>query len=124
MNRPFLAIALLAPVVALAQGAPTGARPPVIQPKITVLGEFRDTTLTGALMPQESALSPRGNLVAYNTNNELRIWSPATRTSTVVLNGWSESITWSPAGDMISFAHGDDSSPSEQVWTIKLDLPS
>jgi len=121
MNRPFLAIALLAPVVALAQGAPTGARPPVIQPKITVLGEFRDTTLTGALMPQESALSPRGNLVAYNTNNELRIWSPATRTSTVVLNGWSESITWSPAGDMISFAHGDDSSPSEQVWTIKLD---
>ena len=52
MNRPLLSIALLAPVVALAQNAPA-AKVPAVQPKITVLGEIRDTTLDASLMPQD-----------------------------------------------------------------------
>ena len=94
---------------------------PVIRPKLTELGEFRDSTLGAALIPQEASLSPRGTLIAYTTNDdELRIWNVSTHSSRLVLKGWSESIAWSPAGDAIAFAHASDDGAQEQVWTVRL----
>lgn len=119
MKRLLLIAALLAPVTrSLAQSR--AASLPVIHPKITVLGELRDTTLEGSQVPDEAALSPRGTLIAFNTDHDLRIWSTATHSSSILLNGWSESIVWSPAGDAIAFAHEDDQGNQEFIWTQRL----
>ena len=83
--------------------AQTSSSLPVIRPKVTQLGEIRDTTLNGSLMPQEAALSPRGTLIAYTTWDDLRIWNVRTHSNRVVLKGDSEGIVWSPAGDAIAF---------------------
>ncbi len=70
-------------------------------------------------MPQEAALSPRGSLIAYNTQNDLRIWNVATHSSRVVLKGWSADIRWSPTGDAIAFTHEGQGS-HDPIWMLRL----
>ena len=104
--------------------AQSSATVPVIRPTITELGEIRDSTLAASYMPYESALSPRGNLIVYNTDTDLRLWNATTRSTTVLLKGWSESMSWSPRGDAIAFAHQSEQGSDEHIWTIRLDATS
>ncbi len=120
MKRTLLVIALLAAATPLFAQRTSAANVPVIHAKISVLGEVRDTTIDGSQTPQESALSPSGKFVAFNTDKDLRLWNTTTRTSSVLLTGWSESIVWSPAGDAIAFGHDGDQG-SQSIWTIRLD---
>ena len=107
MNRTVVFTALVALIASSAQClAQASSSLPVIRPKVTELGEFRDTTLNGSLMPQEAALSPRGTLIAYTTWDDLRIWNASTHSDRVVSKGDSEGIAWSPNGDAIAFRRG------------------
>ncbi len=124
MNRTFLLTALVALIAPSARClAQASLSLPVIRPKVTVLGEWRDTTLI-APTPQEPALSPRGTLIAYitgdATRNELRIWNVSTHTSRVALTGWSDLIAWSPAGDAIAFNFEGDQGSQQQIWMLRL----
>jgi Tol biopolymer transport system component len=123
MKRLLFVIALALPSATHAQGNATPALAvvqPTIAPRVTELGTYRDTTIAKSLLPLEAALSPRGNLVAYNTDDDLRIWNVSAGTSTVILKGWSESIDWSPAGDAITFAHQADQGSREFLWIVRL----
>ena len=106
MNRSLLLTAILAVIVSphgvVAQAL---ANLPVLRPKVTELGGFRDTTALRDLVPDEAVPSPRGTLIAYTTSNDLRLWNVSTRSSRIVIDGWSESVAWSPNGDAIAFAH-------------------
>ena len=121
MNRALLSTTLVALVTSFGRSLAQAPRSlPVIQPKITELGELRDTTLRTDLLPQEAALSPRGSLIAYTTNKDLRMWNARTRSSRVMVKGGSESVVWSPAGDAIAFLHDNDDGSQEQLWTLRV----
>lgn len=122
MNRTVVLSALVALITPSARClAQAPATPPVIRPKVTELGEFRDTTLRAVLTPWEAALSPRGTLIAYiNRDDVLCIWNVSTHSSRVVLTGYSENVVWSPAGDAIAFSHEGDQGSQQQVWMQRL----
>ena len=121
MHRTFCSTALVALIAfsarCLAQASP-GL--PVIRPKVTELGEFRDTTLNAMLIPREASFSPLGTLIAYGTDNALRVWNVRTYSSRVVSTAWCEGIVWSPAGDAIACRKSDEHSSQEQVWMLRL----
>lgn len=119
MSRTLLITALLALIApsgrCLAQAS---SSLPVIRPKVTELGGFRDTALFLKAIPHEAALSPRGTHIAYVAwNDDLRIWSVRTHANQRVLSGWSQSIVWSPGGDAIAFVHAGEGS-QDNIWYI------
>jgi Tol biopolymer transport system component len=120
MNRTLLAMTITSLILSsnrcLAQAT---TNLPVIRPKVTDLGEIHDSTLTMDLAPDDAALSPRGTLVAYTTNNDLRMWNVNARSSRVVLKGWSQGPEWSPSGDAIVFVHGGEGS-HDDIWTLRV----
>ena len=121
MKRTFLLAALVALNAPSARCfAQATSSLPVIRPKVTELGGFRDTTLNAALMPDEPSLSPRGTLIAYDAGGELRVWNVSTHTSRVVLTKYAESIVWSPSGDAIAFRVSDDQGSQEHLWMLRL----
>lgn len=121
MKTLFSLLTLCAPVVtAHARQAPA-QQPPVLTPRITELGSYQDSTINRTMLPQYAALSPRGNLVVYSTNHDLRLWNPGSRSSTVLLPGWTNSMAWSPAGDALVFSRNDDQGSQLLVWSLRLD---
>ena len=123
MNRSFLLTAVVALIASSDRTLAQASSLPVIRPKVTELGELRDTTLDAALVPQEAVLSPRGTLVAYRTRNVLRIWNATTHSSRLALKGWSADIVWSPAGDAIAFVH-ESEGPQDQLWILRVNPTS
>lgn len=89
-----------------AQHAPPSPLP-VLEPRITVVGEVRDSTVDGAFLPIDAAVSPNGRLIAYSTREDLRMISAESPTPRVIFNGTVHTFLWNDKGNAITLTYDD-----------------
>ncbi len=92
----------------------------MIRPKVSVLGTINDSVIGGGFLPNDASLSPGGHTVVFPTDHDLRAFNASTHLTTVLVTGYSENPVWSPAGDLIAFAHAGDQG-QELLWSVKMD---
>ena len=101
---------------------PAASNVPVIHAKLSSLGTIRDTSsAVGAMMPRGAALSPLGQLIAFDTDKDLRVWNPASKSSAVLMTGSISDPVWSRAGDAILFNRENEQGTQEFVWSVRVD---
>ena len=116
-----LLVTLFMPFASASAQRPSTAALPVIQPRMTVVTSMYDATPTGALLPNDAAISPNGKLLAYSTRGDLRLINASTGATRVIFEGNVHTFTWGQRGDALGMTHDDPQTGTRDIYVLHLD---
>jgi len=144
MKRSILLLVVVVLAAPLhAQGAPAGARLPVLRPTATtVLAGFRDSA---GVLPDAPLLSPNGRLIAYrcgtsrygtgllSSGHDVCIWNVLTHDGHALVMGSVHALSWGPKGDALVLTtdagqlryplrwQGEELTRDQGIWVVPID---
>ena len=88
----------------------TAAQGQLVSAKVTPFAEFKGERISDVLV------APAGNIIAYMSQDELRLYNAVTHASFPVAKGDISLFAWSPRGDAFAFIRDRDSKYAGNLW--------
>lgn len=95
--------------------------PPVLKPRITVVGKVSDSTADGAFLPNAAAVSPNGTLIVYVTRGDLRVITAESAAPRVIFDGTVHTLFWGDKGDALTLTYDDPRTRSRDIYVLHVD---